>query len=293
MNFEEFKGMRTMEALQAGLEVKEVVIAYDGFTHALARCLDLIATLSTLKMPGGVLIQADPGMGKSLLLDLIQRSLKASAEAGQTVPCLRLTLDSGVDTRKLAAMTMQALGYPALPSTPKLERLNDLVDTGLARTRPMAFVADEFQHVCHGNRDITAGALMDWLKIRLDKTNIPFVGAGTMALDRLEHINRQFTSRVSARVMLRPIEYGDTWRKLLAAYAQQVKRVDMEVLNGAVSRPLHDATKGNMRALKKILVFGAMYAANREPGRLSPEDLTRGYDDIMTHPTGLNPLRGR
>ena len=290
MNLPEFKGRRTPSAIAAGLEVARVVVTHDAFTRALERSMDLVETLSALKMPGGILIQAESGMGKTLLLKLIEQQVEANAPSGCAGRCLYLKMDSGVDNSKLGRKLARALGYPAFPTRVNAEAVDGMIETGLEKAKPAAFLIDEFQHVCTGNRDITATHIADWFKLRLDATKIPFVGVGTMLLERMEAINDQFTGRVSASNTIPLFTFGDDWRRVLASYCQQVMKVNMHVLNGPVARPLHEASKGNMRALKKILIFGAMHAASRSDAKLNLEDLAIGYADIMEKAGQANPL---
>lgn len=209
MNLNEFKGPRSPEALRAGNAVLMVVVEHPDFMRVFHSCIDLIETLRTLQMPSGILIQAEPGMGKSLLLRKIKTHLTRSAGMSREESLLEVGLDSAVDTHKLAAAITLALGYPALPSRPSLDVMNHMVDKGLERTGPLALLLDEMQHVCEGNRDLTARAVTDWLKVRMDRYNLPVIGAGTRALERLESINPQFTSRASSTFVLSPFEFGE------------------------------------------------------------------------------------
>lgn len=292
MSFDDFKGRRTPQALQAGQAVLNWVVEYPAFKTAQNACVDLIHTMQKLKMPGGVLIQADPGMGKTLLLQRIKASIAEEAILSHESPILEVSLDSAVDTHKMAASMMFALGYPMLPSRPVLDTMNQMVDKGLERKRPRALLLDEMQHVCEGNRDITARAVTDWIKVRMDRHNLPFIGAGTRVLDRLNSINQQFTSRASATYVLTPFGMDDAWRQLLSGFSEIRTNVDLQTLRGAIGKPVHQATRGNLRALKKLLTYAAMYAADREGNTLCAEDLSRAFEDATgSSPDRPNPFR--
>jgi hypothetical protein len=186
---------------------------------------------------------------------------------------------------------MLALGYPMLPSRPNLDNMNQMIGTAMERKRPVALLLDEMQHICEGNRDITARAVTDWLKVRMDRYNVPIIGAGTRALERLTLINPQFTSRASSTFVLSPFAYGDAWRQLLAAFAEQVTVVDLDIINGPLSKPLHIATKGNLRALKRLLTYACMYAADRENRIVSKEDFAYAFRDANgSAPDRVNPF---
>lgn len=291
MSLDDFKGRRSSSALAAGQEVLNVVIEYPEFKQALDSCLALIHNLQTLSMPSGILIQAEPGMGKTLLLQRIRAHLQRSAGLSMDRSYLEISLDSAVDTHRMAAATMLALGYPMLPSRPNLDNMNQMVGTGLERKRPVALLIDEMQHICEGNRDITARAVTDWLKVRMDRHNLPIIGAGTRALERLNLINPQFTSRASSTYVLSPFALGDAWRQLLGGFAAQVNQVNLDIVNGPLAKAIHTATKGNLRALKRLLAYACMYAADHDVRVVSKEDFADAFRDASgSAPDRVNPF---
>ncbi len=294
MNLHDFNGPRSPAALRAGNAVLMVVVEHTDFMRVFHSCTALIDTLRNLRMPSGILIQAEPGMGKSLLLQKIKAHVTRSAGMSREDSLLEVSLDSAVDTHKLASAMTFALGYPALPSRPSLDGMNHMVDRGLERKRPLALLLDEMQHVCEGNRDITARAVTDWLKVRMDRYNLPVIGAGTRALDRLHSINPQFTSRASSTFVLSPFEFGEPWRQLLAAFSAQIKEVDLEIINGPLAKPLHAASEGNLRALKRLLTYASMHAAERKESRVSVEDFVKAFIDARgSTPDRVNPFSSR
>ncbi|MDP3883663.1 TniB family NTP-binding protein [Hydrogenophaga sp.] len=294
MNLNEFNGPRSSAALRVGNAVLMVVVEHPDFMRVFHSCIDLIDTLRTLKMPSGILIQAEPGMGKSLLLQKVKAHLTRSAGMSREDTLLVVSLDSTVDTHKLAAAMTLALGYPALPSRPSLEGMNHMVDKGLERKRPLALLLDEMQHVCEGNRDITARAVTDWLKVRMDRYNLPVIGAGTRVLERLQTINPQFSSRASSTFVLSPFEFGEPWRQLLAGFATQIREINLEIVNGPIARPIHTASKGNLRALKRLLAYASMYAAERNGSKVMVEDFARAFEDTNgSIPDRINPFSTR
>lgn len=292
MKFDEYTGRRSPAALAAGQQVLNVIVEHLDFKRVFDSSVDLVDTMLSLRMPSGVLIQADPGMGKTLLLQMIKKRLSESNVDESKAACLEIRLDSAVDTHKIAGSVMLALGYPMLPSRPNLENMNHLISKGLTRLKPQVLLIDEMQHVCEGNRDITARAVTDWLKVRMDAFNLPVIGTGTRTLERLNIINPQFTSRASVSFVLAPFEFGESWRQLLGGFAAAVSAVDFEIINGPMARPIHTATQGNLRALKKLLTYAAMHGAERVEKKVSQEDLTHAYDDANGHAPGrANPFR--
>jgi uncharacterized protein YqgV (UPF0045/DUF77 family) len=288
MDFNTYSGRRSAAAIAAGLEVVNVLVEHEDFKRIYDSCLDIVPTMIALKMPAGVLIQAESGMGKTLLLKTVQKGLiEALGDLSSRPTCLSISLDSAVDTVKMAAAVMIALGYPMLPSRPVLTNMNIMVDKGLERVRPVALLIDEMQHICEGNRDITARNVTDWLKVRMDKFNLPVIGSGTLTLERLSVINPQFTSRASANFVLTPFAVGEEARQLLAAINQAVKAVSLEIITGPVGTVVITATKGNFRAIKRLLAYACMHTVDRGSKVVSLEDLNKAYIDA----TGFGPGR--
>lgn len=290
MSVDDFKGTRTPQSIAAGNQVNSTVVEYAEFGRIYEGCVDLIETMTQIRMPSGILIQSEPGMGKTLLLDLIGREMSKRSTDQAKGRCLHIELDSTVDVSKIATLMMHALGYPMLPSRPNLLNMNAMIATGFERVKPRAIMVDEFQHVCEGNRDITARAVTDWLKVRMDKFNVPLIGVGTRTMDRLATINDQFTSRVSSNYVLKPFAYGDSWRQLLLAFAAQVTLVNLEILQGGIAKPLHAITKGNLRALKKVLIYSCMYGALRPNACVTPEDVLNAVVDVFGQSAGHEGL---
>jgi|SRR5450830_369544 len=288
-----YSGHRSPEVLKIGEQVLNVVVDHQVFRRIRDACRDLIHTMRTLRTPSGILILSEPGMGKTLLLDLIDREFsKASQLEGN---CLQIALDDAVDQRGIASAMTLALGYPALPSRPTLVALNHMVGIGLQRRRAAALLIDEMQHVCEGHKDITARAATDWLKVRMDMFNLPVIGAGTRALERLALINPQFVSRASAAYVIHPFDLDEQWRQLLAAFSHSVQTVDLGIVNTTACRALHAATGGNMRTLKRLLMYACMHAATQPQKIVTLESLSKGLRDVKGDVSDANDpfQRGR
>lgn len=244
--------------------IQNTVIEYEDFTKAWRGAAETILTMRSLGESSGVLIQADPGSGKSLLLDLIALVLANEQDATMSGNFLRVTLDSKVDTLGFSTAVAIALGFPAMPRSPTQRALNAMIDGALERMRPKALLVDEAQHICEGNQDITAHRITDWLKVRMDRFNLPVVCAGTRKLERLRTINSQFTSRSSANYLLLPFDNGSSWRQLLQAFERQCPEVQLRISGQATARWLHQVTGGNLRFLKRTLMLAAMNAVHHD-----------------------------
>lgn len=288
----DYTGPLTPDVLRVGEQVLNVVVDHAVFRRIREAAMKMVHVMRSLKLPHGILVQAESGMGKSLLIELIKRELSPQALPNGSNACLHVALDSTVDTNGMAAAMTLALGYRALPIRYQLETMNHMTKTALERTRPLALLIDEMQHVCEGNKDITARSVTDWLKVRMDRYNFPVVCLGTNALERLTAINPQFTGRASASFIIPPFQFDEAWRQVLAGFCAAVDSVDLGIANGAACRPLHQASAGNMRMLKRILAYACMYASTQPNRVVDMASLSQAFIDAKGQVAEqLNPFR--
>ncbi|OGQ60217.1 MAG: hypothetical protein A3J24_09890 [Deltaproteobacteria bacterium RIFCSPLOWO2_02_FULL_53_8] len=261
-------------------QILDLVVQYPDFERIQNASVASTNLMLQLKMSTGILVLAEPGMGKTLLLELIQRNLTRKDNVLEKAsPVLTVSLDSAVDTHKIAAKAMMALGYPMLPSRPNLESMTLMVDRAIERLGPKVLLIDESQHMCEGNRDITARAVTDWLKVRMDKHNLPVVCAGTPTFERICDINEQFVSRASTKYVLNPFAFGDGWVQLMQAVKVGISLIEAGLLETPwCLKMLHAVTHGNLRRLKKLLIYASIECADRENPILTRDDLRRGFD---------------
>lgn len=269
----------TPSQIRAAREVNDVVVLHDSLLRVLNDAIAMATTMQEVRLPAGILIQADPGMGKSLLLKLIRKELEARSKSiDQNRPCLSIQLDSAVDTIRIAGLMTLALGYPMLPSRGKQEALNNMIQRSMERVNPLFLTIDETQHICEGNKTITARSVTDWLKVRMDAYNLPVICVGTQSMEKLCSINPQFTSRASANYVIEPFAFNGAWQRLLAGFCDAVQEVNMAIITGSACKRLHDATGGNMRALKRVLVFAAVSAGANEGRTVRMQDLEAAFE---------------
>jgi len=279
--------------LKAGLEVNSCWIQYDSVDLIMREAVEMAIAMQTIKMPAGILIQAPPGMGKTKLLDVITQEVdKRTKSAMGDSRCLKIELDSTVDPIRMAGFFTKAVGYPMLPSRARMETMNSMVGNALEKMAPPLVTIDETQHITEGNRDNTARGVTDWLKVRMDKHNFPIICAGTKGIEKLCLINPQFTSRASVNFVIEPFRYDDRWLSLLDGFVRAVNLVDQKIITTAMSRKLYQATEGNLRTLKRILVHAAMSAAGRESRVMQQQDLAHGYTkNFGVLPSLVNPFQ--
>lgn len=293
MNSDELPAGLSPASLRCVNEILDVVVPYPEFADSLQGAINAVQWMLEVRMPDGVLLLADSGMGKTLMLTLLKRTLTGDANPLKSSrPVLDIILDGAADVYQVAMKLMLAVGYPALPTRPTLPSMTAMIDTAIERLRPVAILIDEGQHICEGNREKTAHTVTDWLKVRVDKHNLPVIIVGTRTLEAIAEINSQFVSRVSKRYYLNAFAFGDAWRQVLGSIAESVRSLDLSILSAqGLSRLVHEAAHGNLRRLKKLLIFSCVRAIVSGSPALKLEHLAAGYADAFGGPSGAaNPF---
>ena len=292
MNLSEYKPPTPLQ-IQAMQEVQKTVVKHDAMTKIIDDIVAMATMMQSIRMPAGILIEAEPGMGKTLILQLVREEvnhrLKHNIGENKTIA---IKLDAAVDTIRMAGFFTKALGYPMLPMTARLESMNNMIERAIQRLNPVITTIDETQHICEGNRDITARNVTDWIKVRMDEFNFATICAGTFGLQKLCEINPQFTSRASANYIIEPFRYDQAWLSLLNGFERSVQTVNMGVISQAAAKKLHAATKGNIRSLKRILTYAAESATQSPKLQVQLSDLEYAYDRHAGAACGhSNPFR--
>lgn len=265
--------------VEVAKQVMSVVIMHPAFKQALQACVATVNLARNVGLQTGLIIQAEPGMGKTLLSKLLIQNLTTIEKGLETPKVPLVVFDSKVDVHQIAAKLALALGYPQLPSSNRLQNITHMVDLAMERLQPKALIFDEAQHLCEGNRDITAKAATDWLKVRMDRHGCPCLLIGEKTIERVYQINTQFVSRASAGYVLEPIAYGDGWFSLLRGFDEQIGGFNLSLLmDSKVARRLQVITRGTFRDLKGVLMHALISTARDGRKDLALADLAIGCD---------------
>lgn len=263
----------------AAREINSTIVMHSEFERVLEGADGHIEMSARTGVPISLIVTAAPGMGKSALIELIAKRVRQRfATLSNDDPLVWLEFGTMVDPHKLASEFLEALGYPMAPARASLEAITKMIDVALERIKPQIGLIDEAQHVCEGCRDITARAVTDWLKLRMDRHSLGFILAGTNVLTRLRDINPQFASRAPTDFVINAFGYGPAWLQLLNGFVPSVKAVNLGILSDRkVAKPIHEGTTGNLRRLKQWLGCATYHTLVRSSTELSTGDLRNGY----------------
>lgn len=282
------------ECYAAARELKSTIVMHTEFERVLTAAEGHMDMAVNAGVPISLIVTAPSGMGKTALLDLIARRVQSEYSfRSNESPLVRLKFTALVDTHKLAAEFLAALGFPNTPGKASLETITKLIDVALKRVRPSVGLIDEAQHVCEGYRDTTAKAVTDWLKLRMDEHGLVFLLAGTHTLQRIQEINPQFASRAPTELVINPFLYGPAWHRLLEGLKTQVHAVDMAILcERRVAKLVFDGALGNLRRLKLWLGCATYLTLSQQRKVMTLADLQQGFDRTFgTSPKTTNPIR--
>lgn len=269
----------SVDPYAAAREIKDTLVMHTEFQRALDGADEIVDRSVKLGVPLGLTITAAPGMGKTILLKLIAQKVRQRfASMNNDDPVVGLEFDAMVDLHKVAGWCLEAVHYPTSPGRANLVAMTGMIDAALERLNPRLGTIDEAQHVCEGCRDITARAVTDWLKRRMDIHGLTLVLAGTEVVARLRDINPQFASRVSAEFAIQTFPFGPSWHQVLGGFAERVKAVDLGILRDRkVARGLFDGAVGNLRRLKQWLGASTYRTLLEQRRELALGDLDRGF----------------
>lgn len=280
--------------LEATRELKNAMVLHTDFANVLDGAQKIIDYVAETRISSGFILTAESGMGKSALLDVLERRVTKKLSTYDNHKCvIRLDLDAFCDTFKLATATSTALGYPPPPARTNLDTVTRMVDSAIASRQVRTILVDEGQHICEGNRDISARASFDWFKRRIDINPVLLAMTGTHTLKRLREINPQLSSRIPANFSLNSFDYGDAWNNLLIGISDAVKAVDFSIVKEKkLAKYLHNGCEGRLRPLKIWLTYSVISKKDLASTKMTIEDLNAGYEAAFgSEPDINNPFK--
>lgn len=279
-------------ALQVGRAIHQVRIHHPQFSAALNGIGRAIQLGTGFRQPSGISIIAPAGLGKSLLIESVQRNvcewsfLRPNAVI---VAALRETPTVSQIQDDLLANFNYAIPISKGRKTSAITFRVLVEAIGQHDVRLVAL--DEYQHVFMARRDNCRSAINDWVKRLMSTTACPILLSGTEMLRNIEKSDPQLTTRISSIIHLKEFENDENWRGVLAGYVTATTEVDLsEIVTKHPARILR-ATQGVMRSLKSLLAESAMIAIDAGDERVSQRHLCEAFGRIVgTGSTRANPF---
>jgi len=267
--------------------VRTITVPHPQFAEGL-NILEETLSRSSIPDPGGVRIVGASGLGKSFICrHFLQKHPTIIGDDSVSIPILFIQLEASLSGLDLVRRLLVALGFPFSQGKNRVD-LSDLVSEGM-RTRNVQFLLiDEAQEFAEGRGESRASVIGNTLKRIYDNTDIPQGFLGTPLLDRFFHICDQLASRISAEHRLVPFEFDATFYGVLDAFDEALPLERRSFLSERYAHPIYQCTKGNMRALRRLLSAAVLAASIENASALRKTDLIAAFRQVFG--TGSHPF---
>lgn len=235
------------------------------------------------KNAGGLWIFGDGGTGKTFILDRInQKYAPIETPVSRIVPLVSIHLRERPAISDLALLILAQLGQdPALVHYRGNSDLEDALVIALEECKTLVMLFDEAQHLWIKNsnkNDRSAGHVGEFLKRLYSKVGVAYVFAGTAGLEEVASRESQSNTRWSGKLKLKNFEFDGEFLGLLDALDEMAPMAEKAGLQSLdMAKPIHEATQGNFRLLKRLLAEAILIAANENSQRVTMDHLSRAH----------------
>jgi hypothetical protein len=272
----------TQETIKRAIaEINSTIVMHPRFAQAYDGILNIIEMASLTDMPFGATVTAPPGCGKTALVKTLSRAIPSSQLLGDDMRSVSVAAEANASQGHFVSKLLKQLGYPAVIRASTLYDQTSIIGDALRERNCKVLFLDEFQHVCRGNRTLSAAGILDWVKQLADAASVVVVMLGTRELKPLNEMNDQLGSRAPAHFDLGEFQRNEEWVGLLRRFAADVKVIDLKPLHTELYKPLHTATNGVLRPLKQLLVMSVKCALQADKDQIDLVSLHDGYQMLF------------
>jgi|GEM_PF-2903436 len=257
-------------------EINATIIMHPRFEQAYQGLLDIIDTASYGDLPFGATVIAPPGCGKTALTKAVARAIPSCELLKDDLRSISVTAEANAALGHFVKKLLKQLGYPTTVRASTLYDQSSIIAAALRERGVKVLFLDEFQHVCRGQRSLSAAAITYWIKQLADEGGVVVILLGTRELKPLTEMNDQLGSRAPAIFELREFQYNDEWIGVLKQFAVQIRSFNCEVIT-ELAKPIRAATHGTLRTLKQLLLTSTKAAIESNKSALDQESLCIGF----------------
>lgn len=268
-----------------------------GFANSLDRTRIMIEEAAFLDEPGGVLILAEGGCGKTFLRDqLLLDFPRINRRYALTMPLVTVDMVEGTEEKKFLAQVLAQADEIASKDL-SVDALLDKVVDALIQVGCRALFVDEAQKldtVTKNRRkeDHKLGPIGELLKSIYQRARVVMILAGTPTLRELVESDSQYRTRWPGRVELHPFQQGAEFQGVLNALAASLPLDGVtDFSDPKVAEAIWTSTNGNFRQLKDFLRRALSRAIDDGVGQILPKHLHAAYQ-ITGDFNKPNPFEG-
>jgi energy-coupling factor transporter ATP-binding protein EcfA2 len=286
------------------LDIKSIVVHHQRFTDL----YNMIHDCHHLN--DGLVILGDTGAGKSTLFKKYEsmyprqkkmRIRNNHTERYESVPVLRVELDSNSSPLNLASKMLENLGEPFYAKgTEKIltARLKDQLEDSEVE---LIFI-DEVQHIVESNTENVIYKAADWIKQFVNDVNIPIVFGGIKKkAKRIFAANEQLDERFPNKQEFNVFPYSDLkeqkeFRGYLKGIEADLPFADRsKIYDPYLAEKIYYASLGTPRTIYHLLRHASSYALKAGSDKLEERHLFEGFGllSFETRPKVINPFDGK
>lgn len=254
-----------------------------GFANALDRARAMIEEAVFLEEPGGAIILAEGGCGKTFLRDqLLLDYPRINRRYALTMPLVSVDMRDATDEKQFLILILAQADEIAGKDLSIGELLNKVV-AALTQVKCRALFVDEAQRldtVTKNRRqeDHKLGPIGELLKSIYSRARVVIILAGTPTLRGLIDSDSQYRTRWSGRVELQPFQQGTEFQGVLNALATSLPLDGVtEFSDPRVVEAIWVSTGGNFRQLKDFLRRALSRAIDDGVGQILLKHLHAAY----------------
>ncbi|MCX2864305.1 AAA family ATPase [Paucibacter sp. PLA-PC-4] len=273
----------SIEAIRRGTEIDKAIVIHGAFQSALASADRVFQLGKALTIPAGLRLIGPPGSGKTTLLRYYADSVPGSELFDRGCGAIRIRLRHRPTLRHTVESILRALRYPfPKVSNQSVGLKRDMSIDALKQKRTHLLLVDEAHNLCIRTSAWPAGSeegneITEYLREIMD-AQIGLVLTGGPGLEQLPERDKYLHSRCASKAMLGNFALDNDWAGVvhgLAAHSQQHCLKFLTESRQIVL--LHRATRGNLRALKMIVVEAILVAADAHRSDLCTDDLRSAF----------------
>jgi hypothetical protein len=286
--------MYSVAALQRAAEVDQAMVLHPSFNDGLA-ALDRVFQLGkALSIPTGLRLIGPPGSGKTSLLRYYIDSQPKSALFARGMGALHIRIRRRPTLGHTVESVLRALKYPLLKvGGAYVEAKRNVSLEALQQKNTHVVLVDEAHNLCtrtsgsYSNGD-EGNAITEYLREVMD-LRIGLVLAGGVGLAQLGERDKYLHSRCASQVVFVNFSLDSAWAGVVHGLANRSLAHSMEFLKGNQQIVLlHRATRGNLRALKMLVVEAILVATDRDRRNLTAEDMRDAFNRALNAEDGVN-----
>ena len=260
------------------------VVLFPAFEVAFRTAEFLIRQAEFLDEPGGLMILAEGGCGKSFIGEQLALDFpKTESLYELLVPVVFITIPDNHDEKALMVDLLSQLGERVGKNDFTTTELEDKLIEAFRRVKCRCIFVDEAQRLdtTTKNRrqaDRKMGPIGERLKTLYREAGVAIILAGTPSLQELVLSDQQYKTRWSASVRLEPFAMGPEFQGVLNALAALVPLAGTTDFSRIeVASAIWTSCDGYFRRLKNLLCNALAIAIDELATSIAPQHLQQAY----------------